>query len=301
METLRLPDGRSLDYTDGTTDGTTDGRDDRPVLVFHHGTPSAATRDRHFGAAADEVGVRVVRLSRPGYGGSTRLPGRRVADVAADVAALLDHLGVERCVTGGLSGGGPHALATAALLPDRVAGVLSIAGAAPATEPDLDFLAGMGAENVEEFGLARRGEAALRPWLETMAVEVRGATPEQLIEAMSTLLPEVDRAAVRGERGTAYGEDVTASMDEALRVGVDGWLDDDLAFVGDWGFDLADVRVPAFVWQGDEDLMVPPAHGAWLAAHLPDARAHLLPGEGHLSLALGSAVPMLTELVATLR
>lgn len=295
MDSLTLPDGRLLDYDAGVGDPTL------PVVVAHHGTPGAGTRNRHLDAAAASAGLRVVTFSRAGYGGSTRLAGRTVADVAADVTALLDHLGLERCATYGVSGGGPHALATAALLPERVAGVVCVAGVGPWGQPDLDFLDGMGADNVEEFGLALEGEPALRPWLEHEAEGLRGATPAQVVESMASLLPEVDRAAILGAQGAWMGEDIVASFGEAVRLGVDGWLDDDLAFTRPWGFDLADVAVPAYIWQGDVDLMVPFAHGAWLAAHVPGNESHLLTGEGHISLGIGHAEPMLEQLAADLR
>lgn len=240
-------------------------------------------------------------FSRPGYGGSTRHPGRTVADVAGDVAALLDHLDVATCATMGASGGGPHSLATAALLPERVRGVLCVAGVAPFGAAGLDFLAGMGEDNVEEFGLALEGEDALRPWLAAQAEGLRAATPGQVVESLASLLPQVDRDAILGATGAALGEDLAASFAEALRVSVDGWLDDDLAFTTAWGFDLADLQVPAMVWQGDADLMVPASHGRWLADHVPGATTHLLPGEGHLSITLGHAEQMLAELGATLR
>ncbi|MFB9314820.1 alpha/beta fold hydrolase [Nocardioides plantarum] len=298
METISLPDGRLLDLDPGPGDPAL------PTVVAHHGTPGAGTRDRHLDAVAAAAGVRVVTFSRAGYGGSTRHRGRTVADVAADVEALLDHLGVATCATMGASGGGPHALATAALLPDRVTGVLCIAGVGPWGEPDLDFMTGMGEDNVEEFGLALAGEDDVRPWLEEQAAAMRGTTPAQLVESMASILPEVDRAAVLGARGVQLGEDLVASFAEALRPGVDGWLDDDLAFTRPWGFDLDGLvsrKVPTFVWQGEVDLMVPPSHGRWLAARLTHASSHLLPDEGHLSISLGHLEQMIADLAATIR
>ena len=295
METLALPDGRSLDVDPGP------GDPGLPTVVMHHGTPGAGTRDRAFDAAAERAGVRVVTFSRAGYGGTTGRRGRDVAAVADDVRALADHLGLDRFVTAGASGGGPHALATAALLPDRVTGVLTIAGVGPWDDPDLDFLAGMGEDNVEEFGLALEGEAAVRPWMEGHLDALRSADPRQVVASLESILPEVDRAFVLGEHGAELGEDLAASTAEALRLGVDGWVDDDLAFTRPWGFDLADVRVPAYVWQGEADLMVPAAHGRWLADRLPQVVARVLPDEGHLSLVLGRTEEMLAELAATLR
>jgi pimeloyl-ACP methyl ester carboxylesterase len=286
VTTLGLPDGRRLDIE-------ISGPDDGLPLVFHHGTPGSVKRFGVIERAAHERGLRLITFSRPGYGDSTRLPGRSVADVAADVAAMLDQLDAPRCLVAGWSGGGPHALATAALLPDRVAGALVIAGVAPWDADGLDFLAGMGEQNIDEFGLAVRGEAAVRPGLEAEAVALRQATVADLVKGMETLLPDVDRAVLTDE----YGADLAANFAEALRIGVDGWLDDDLAFVRPWGFALADIAVPTFVWQGSEDLMVPFTHGQWLAGHIPGVTAHLESGEGHLSIGVGAMGAMLDELV----
>jgi pimeloyl-ACP methyl ester carboxylesterase len=289
MTTITLPDGRLLDIEVSGPDGA-------PPLVFHHGTPGSKVPLRALQRAAHGQGLRLVTYSRAGYGDSTRNAGRTVADVVPDIAALLDHLGAERCVTAGWSGGGPHALATAAGLPDRVAGVSSLAGAAPFGLPELDFTAGMGAQNIEEFGLAVEGEAAVRPYLEHDATGLRDADVAGMIASMESLLPEVDRAVLTDE----YAEDVLANLKEGIRTGVDGWLDDDLAFVRPWGFDLEDLTVLTFVWQGSADLMVPFAHGEWLAAHLPGAVAHLEQGEGHLSVTVGTIERIVGELAATL-
>ncbi|MGI3783057.1 MAG: alpha/beta fold hydrolase [Janthinobacterium lividum] len=289
MPLLRTPDGRSLDVAVTGPDGAV-------PLLFHHGTPSSVVQVRALQRATAARSLRLVTWSRPGYGASTRRRGRRVVDDADDAAALLDHLGADRCLVAGWSGGGPHALASAARLPERVAGVLCIAGAAPWDGDGLDFLAGMGEQNHDEFGRAVEGEAALRAYLETEAVELRDVDPDGLVAGLTTLLPAVDRAVLTDE----YGADVAAGMREAVRTGVDGWLDDDLAMVQGWGFDLDEVTVPTFVWQGQEDLMVPFAHGRWLSDHLPHATPHLLAGEGHLSVGLGSLDAMLDELVSTL-
>ncbi|MCU1601831.1 MAG: hypothetical protein JWO22_2540, partial [Frankiales bacterium] len=215
------------------------------------------------------------------------------ADAARDVEDLLDALDLEVFVVAGHSGGGPHALACGALLAGRCRAVATIAGAAPFEAEGLDFLAGMGEENVEEFGAAVQGEPVLRPLLEGYLPELRGATAEEVVASMSGLLPEVDVALMTS---TSYGEVVAARFRAALASGVDGWLDDDLAFVQPWGFDLAAIEVPVAVWQGSEDLMVPFAHGQWLAEHVPGAAAHLLQGEGHLSVVLGQLPEILTGL-----
>lgn len=288
--TLALPDGRDLEIAwSGPADG--------PVLLFHHGTPGARSQATHLRRAAHARGLRLVTYSRAGYGGSARRPGRSVSDIGADAAAMLDHVGVDRCLTGGWSGGGPHALATAAALPDRVDGVLLIAGVAPHDAVGLDFLAGMGEDNLVEFGAARQGEGPLRAFLESMAPELRAADAEGLVRSLASLLPEVDRAVLTDD----YGRDLAASFRDALRVGVDGWVDDDLAFVRPWGLDVGSLERPAFLWQGSADLMVPYAHGEWLADHIAGVTAHLLPGEGHLSVGLGHLDAMLDELLRTRR
>lgn len=269
---LKLPDGRNLDVrASGPADGI--------PLLHHHGTPGSAVQLRVTQRLASRLGLRLVTMSRAGYGASGRSPGRRVVDAAGDVAAVLDHLDIDRCVVAGWSGGGPHALACGAGLPDRVAAVLLVAGVGPYRADGLDFLAGMGEQNVEEFGLAVAGEKRLRPYLEKEAEALKSAAARDIIAAWSTLLPDVDRAALTAE----YGEDIAAQMHEAVRNGVDGWLDDDLAFVEPWGFELADVRCPVVLCQGRADLMVPYAHGEWLASRLPNVTAHLDPVEGHMS------------------
>lgn len=286
---LPLPDGRTLEIQ---VSGPAGG----PVLLFHHGTPGSAAPIRALDAAAHRHGLRMVTYSRAGYGRSSRNQGRTVANVAADMAAVLDHLGADTCVTAGMSGGGPHTLATAALLPDRVAGCTVIAGVAPYDSAGLDFLAGMGEQNIDEFGRALEGEQALRGYLDAEAAQMRGAEPAALAAAMSTLLPEVDLACLTGE----IGEDMARNIEDGIATSVDGWLDDDLAFVAPWGFALEDLRVPTHLWQGDADLMVPFAHGAWLAERLPGVVAHLEKGEGHLSVAFGKADAIVSELAACL-
>ena len=289
MTTIDLPDGRVLDITVSGPDGAV-------PLIFHHGTPGSVVPFRAMTRSAHERGLRLVTYSRAGYGASSRHPGRTVIDVADDVAAILDHLDADRCLTAGWSGGGPHALATGARLGARVAGVLVIAGIAPYGAAGLDFLAGMGAQNIEEFGLAVQGERQLRPYLEAAAIELRTADAAVIVKEMATLLPAVDVAVITDE----YGQDLVANFAESLRTGVDGWLDDDLAFVEPWGFDLDDLAVPTFVWQGSADLMVPFAHGQWLAGHVPSATAHLETGKGICPSGVGALDRMLDELAATL-
>jgi pimeloyl-ACP methyl ester carboxylesterase len=219
--------------------------------------------------------------SRPGYAGSDRVEGRSVAQVAADAHTVLEALGMHDFVTLGWSGGGPHALACAALLSDRCRAAATLAGAAPYDVDGLDFLAGMGKENVEEFTLAVSDPQGLRRFLDADAETSAHVTADEIVASFGSLASDVDKAALTGE----FAETVAELVRRAVSTGTDGWFDDDLAFVKPWGFDVRDIDVPVTVWQGEQDLMVPFAHGQWLAANIPTARPHLLPDEGHLSLA----------------
>jgi pimeloyl-ACP methyl ester carboxylesterase len=284
---LTTRDGRALDHV-------VVGQG--PLVVSLHGTPSGHRLRPSLVAAAAEVGVRVASYARPGYAGSTRLPGRTVADCVGDVLALADALGSERFAVVGASGGGPHALACGALAPDRCAAVATVAGVGPWQMEGLDFLAGMGEGNEVEFGAAVEGEQPLRdligPWREQMlAGGVQGT-----YDALVTVLSPPDREAFSSD----LAEDFHRGLETSLRDGVDGWVDDDLAFVRPWGFGLDEVRVPVHLWQGGQDLMVPPAHGQWLAEHLPTCTPHLLPDDGHLTLLQHRPAEILRGLTAAL-
>ena len=289
MEHIELADGRTLEYV---VEGPPGGL----PLVLHHGTPSGAVRYAPLFEAATRRGLRVVQHSRPGYAGSTGRPGRRVADVAADVAALLDAIGADSFVTAGWSGGGPHALACAALLPGRCRAAATIAGVAPYRAEGLDWLAGMGAENIAEFGAAAQGVEPLGLVLEEMAGDLAQVRAEDLVAALGDLLSEVDRKALVG----GFADYLAASSRHAISAGIDGWREDDLAFVADWGFPLDDLVVPVSIWQGDQDRMVPFEHGRWLSAHVAGAETHLVPGEGHLSI-INNVDTILADLVRTSR
>jgi pimeloyl-ACP methyl ester carboxylesterase len=218
-------------------------------------------------------------------------------DVVADTQAVLAELGAEHSLVAGWSGGGPHALACAARLPGALA-ALVIAGVAPFDADGLDFLAGMGDDNLEEFGAAQAGEVELRAYLDGARVGLVNVTPGEIVTEMGSLLPEVDRVVLSGQHGDEFGDDMAASFREAVRVGIDGWLDDDLEFMVGWGFALDEIRIPTQLWQGTADLMVPPSHGVWFADHLPQANVTILEGEGHLSVSLGALERMLDGLAA---
>ena len=286
--TVITPDGRSLDvYLAGPPDGD--------VLLFHSGTPAVPLPYQPSIDLMAERGLRYVAFSRAGYGSSTRDPGRSVADVVDDARVVLDHVGAERALTIGWSGGGPHALACAALLPDRIRAVATLASIAPYPAEGLDYLADTGAENIEEFNAALEGPEALIVFKERNWPIFREVTAEQIAEAFGDLVDDVDRGSLTGE----FAEYVAACFREALRESYWGWFDDDMAMIRPWGFELASIGVPVHVWQGRHDRMVPFAHGEWLAAHIPTAIPHLSDELGHLTIAVDSMGSILDELVAS--
>ncbi|MCW2905656.1 MAG: Alpha/beta hydrolase [Actinomycetia bacterium] len=286
-QVVATPDGRRLEVLAA-------GPEDGLPLLFHNGTPGGLVASPAMAAAAAARGLRTVMYARPGYGRSTGQPGRRIADAAADVTTVLDWLGARQFVTVGWSGGGPHALACAALLPGRCLAAASLAGVAPHRAGGLDWMAGMGPENVTEFTAAGQGDVALTAFLEKASAGLGQVISQQVAEELGGLVSAADRAVVTEE----FADYLAESFRAALRAGIAGWRDDDIAFVSDWGFPVEQAgAVPVAVWQGDEDRMVPFGHGAWLAAHIPRARAHLAPGEGHLTLAARSFGAVLDDLL----
>jgi pimeloyl-ACP methyl ester carboxylesterase len=285
---MYLADGRQLEVLAAGPEGGL-------PLVMHNGTPVGLVAYPPMMEAAAARGLRLIICARPGYGESTPRPGRLVADVTGDVAAALDEIGEPHFVTVGWSGGGPHALACAARLPGRCLAAATMAGVAPYGADGLDWLAGMGEENVTEFGAAVAGEGPLVGYLETEASGLATITGPEVAEGLGGLVSAADKAAATG----GFADYLAASFRAAVRGGVAGWRDDDLAFVADWGFTMAEAGVgaPVAIWQGDQDMMVPWAHGNWLAGHVPGARAHLVAGEGHLTLGVTSFGAILDDLL----
>jgi len=246
-------------------------------------------------ALGAERNVRHISYSRPGYGKSDRHEARSVGDCAQDVAAILDHLGIERAFMIGASGGGPHSLACAALLPHRTIAAASVAGVAPWNAEGLDWTAGMGQENVDECAAIEAGPKELREFLERQRAELIEVTGEQIVDALGDLVSAPDRAVLAGD----FADHLAASSAEALSDGIWGWFDDDVAIVGDWGFHLGAIARPVAIWQGRDDRFVPVAHGEWLARHVASARAQLRDGEGHLSITVGSYAEILDDLLTS--
>ena len=251
----------------------------RPVLV-HNGTPNSRLLYEPTVRLAENQGIRIIGYDRPGYGGSERDPGRTVAGCAADVRAIATALGIERLAVWGISGGGPHAIACAALLPDLVPAVAVLASIAPWGAQGLDYFEGMGSENVEDFELTLRDRAAGRAKHEQDRLESLAATPETIYTTIETLLSPMDREALTVTL-TRY---LYESMQLGLAPGADGWWDDDVAFAEPWGFELEHIRTPVLLLHGRQDRFVPFSHGEWLARHIPGVEARLSDNDGHLTL-----------------
>jgi pimeloyl-ACP methyl ester carboxylesterase len=255
--------------------------DGKPVVV-HNGTPSSKLPYPRWVEDGEDRGIRHVWYDRPGYADSTARFGRSVADAAQDVADIVDALGVERFGVMGISGGGPHTLACAALLPERVTGAAVLASAAPYPADGLDWLAGMGDDNVAEFEAALNGKDALEGFLTEQVEQVSGTGPHDIAEHLRSLLGPADSAALTGE----IAEHFHASFLDAVSAGIDGWRDDDLAFTRHWGFELGDIDVPVLLWHGVDDKFVPVSHGKWLADHIPGVTSHISDTDGHITIAI---------------
>ena len=268
------PEGRTLEVLTGGDPGGF-------PFLFHSGSPSAVAANAAIDDAVTAAGLRLVTFSRPGYGGSTPRPAPgRYGDDVVESRAVLDHLGIGEFVTAGWSGGGPRALACAALLPDRCRAAATLAGVAPYRADDLDWFAGMAEENLAEYHAAEQGPEVYEALVVDQILPVLSATPDEIADAMGGLVTPVDKAFVTDD----FADWMSRTFHRAAAQGAVGVRDDGLAAVDDWGFDLTGIRVPVAVWQGRQDAMVPFGHGEWLAAHVPGARAHLLEGDGHLSL-----------------
>jgi pimeloyl-ACP methyl ester carboxylesterase len=265
---VALPDGRTLHAYDTGGDG--------PVVFWHHGTPN-------LGRPPEPLfrdGVRWISYDRPGYGGSTPRPDRDVASVAADSAAVADALGVDRFALLGHSGGGPHALACAALLPDRALAVAGVSGPAPYGSPGLDWFAGM----------APGSAASLRAAVEGRAVKEKHEA--DVDEDADIGFVPADWAALEGSWswfGSVVGP-ATAAGPAAL-------IDDDLAAVRPWGFDPATITAPVLLVHGAADRMIPAAHSRWLAAAIPAADLRIVPDEGHVSVLVPAGADTVTWLI----
>ncbi|WP_223189784.1 alpha/beta fold hydrolase [Nonomuraea terrae] len=241
------------------------GDDGLPAVLWHHGTPNVGAPPEPLADMALQLGLRWVAYDRPGYGASTRWPGRRVGSAAVLGERVADALGIGRFAVMGHSGGGAHALACAALLRERVTAAVSVSAPAPYGAEGLDWFTGMYASGAAGFRAALRGRAELERHQAAAAYDPEMFTPE-------------DHAALEGD-WSWFGEVVAA----AQAGGPGGQIDDDLAYVAPWGCDPAEVTAPVLIMHGDQDRVVPSAHGGWLAGRCPSAELRLLPGDGHIS------------------
>lgn len=263
---LQLGDGRTLHLYDTCAEGV----DARLTVVWHHGTPNTGAPPEPLFEAAAERGIRWVSYDRPAYGGSTPRPGRDLASAAADVAGIADALGIGRFAVMGHSGGSPHALACGALLPDRVLAAVCVSALAPFDAEGLDWFAGLSAASVADLQAASRGRAALEQHLASTDFD-----PEQFTPA--------DHAALSGTWSW-----LGAVAGQAIAGGLEGMVDDDLAYVAPWGFAPGQVGAPVLLVHGGKDRMAPCSHARWLADHLPSAELWVRPDDGHISALDGS-------------
>lgn len=286
---VNTPDGRTLAVQEaGDPDGV-------PVLYLA-GSPSSRLIYREDAEAAERAGVRLLSYDRPGYGGSSRDEGRTVASCAADVRAIAAGLGIDRLGIYGISGGGPHALACAALLGDLVPAVAALASVAPWGVEGLDFFDGMGDSNVGDTELYFSDRAASRAKCESDRAAMLEADTEGVIEVMKSLLSPVDAAVLTGE----LAHYMVQATKLGLAAGPDGWWDDGVAHLSPWGFELDSITTPVLLIHGREDRFVPFGHGQWLAAQVPGVEARLTDADGHLTLLVNHLDEIYTWLLARL-
>ncbi|GAA2139989.1 alpha/beta hydrolase [Kitasatospora kazusensis] len=257
----------------------------RPVFLLH-GTPGSRLGPVPRSTVLYRLGVQLISFDRPGYGDSTRLPGRRVSAAAADVTTIADALGLDHFAVLGRSGGGPHALACAALLPDRVVRVATLVSPAPRDADDLDWYSGMTPSNVREYSEVERGLRHFADAFQLRSQQIR-ADPVTLIKDLVPELPPTDRTLVSD---SGIRRMLLSTYREAFRYGADGWIDDVLAFTSDWGFKVEDITVQVRLWHGADDQFSPVDHSRWLADHIPGAELYLEPGAAHFG-----ALKVMTE------
>jgi pimeloyl-ACP methyl ester carboxylesterase len=259
---VRLSDGRTAHVYDTGARDASGGI----TVVWHHGTPQIGEPPEPLVEAGHQHGIRWVGYDRPGDGGSPRQLDRTIGSAAGDVAAIADALGIDRFAVMGHSGGGSHALAGAALLPDRVVSVVCIAGLAPIDAGGLDWFAGMATSGAAELRAAVTGQAALEARLASTVFDEEQFTP-------------TDHAALAGAWSC-----LGAFAQRATSQGLAGMVDDDVAYVRPWGFDLDQVRAPVLFVHGRADRIVPSSHSQWLARHCPSSDLWLRPDDGHISV-----------------
>jgi pimeloyl-ACP methyl ester carboxylesterase len=217
-------------------------------------------------------GLRLISYDRPGYGESTPQPGRTMADCAADVRAICAALGIERLVAWGLSGGGPHVLACAALLPDLVTAAASLSSPAPYDAEGLDWLGGMGPGAEEDVRLMFGDRAKARAAFTEEREQLLAASPAELAQQWQKTSPDAD---------LAFLTDEATCVQQALAAGIEGFYGDNRAQLIPWGFDVAEITVPVLLLHGRRDEAVPFGHAQWLADRIPGVEVRFYDHEGH--------------------
>ncbi|MGV9315159.1 alpha/beta fold hydrolase [Streptomyces sp. NPDC003691] len=283
---VRMNDGRHLI---AELSGDPGGR---PVFLLH-GTPGSRLGPAPRGMVLYQRGMQLIAYDRPGYGESDRLAGRSVADVAQDVRAIADDLGLERFSVVGRSGGAPHALACAALMPDRVDRTAALVTLAPRDAEGLDWFEGMAASNVDAYTSALDDPTVFTKVFTLRSDEIR-RDPIRLLNDLRRELPDSDRAVVADAGVRSM---LLRNYQEALRMSAWGWIDDALAFSSPWGFDPADIDCPVMLWHGEQDVFSPVGHSRWLAERIPGVTAVLEPAAAHFDAlhALPGILTWLTE------
>ncbi|WP_247707036.1 alpha/beta fold hydrolase [Streptomyces liliiviolaceus] len=269
---VRTADGRRLQVE---ISGDPEGR---PVFLLH-GMPGSRVGPKPRSLFLHQRGTRLISFDRPGYGGSDRRAGRQVADVVEDVAAVANAFALERFAVVGRSGGAPHALACAALMPGRVTRVAALVGLAPRDAEGLDWFEGMTPSNVEEFTTAVTDPDRYAAGLIPRSAAIR-CNPARLLDELRSDLTHEDRLIVSD---SSIRSMLLRTYREALRTSVYGWLDDAIALTGPWGFDPAYIGVPVLLWHGAKDAFSPASHFSWLAARVPRATAVLEPKAAHFA------------------
>ena len=249
-------------------------------VVLHSGTPGSHVIPISMIQDAEAHKIRLIGYDRPGYGESTPLPNRNISTAADDVAVIAKHLHLSRLATVGASGGGPHALACAALLPDLIAGAVAMESVAPYNTQGLDWFAGMDEGTTTEFRAAALGREAFTEFVTAGAAGMVATTVDQMVEGFRSMSSSADDTAIYEATGRWFFD----TSREALKHGNEGWIDDDLAFCASWGFDLTQIKVPVLVMHGVQDTMVPISHGRWLAEQIPGAEARYFDNDNHFTL-----------------
>lgn len=280
--TVWAPDGRRL------TVRVLGDRSGAPVF-FMHGTPGSRIGPFPRSALLHQFGVRLIAYDRPGYGESDRLPLRSVAHAAADVRTIADALGIGHFSVVGRSGGGPHALACAALMPDRVSRCAVLVGLAPRHAKGLDWYEGMTESNRREYSVAESGVGELAQKIEASAEQIRN-DPNALLRNLGPELPLPDWQVI-ADNAIRIG--MRRNFAEALARSGAGWVDDARSFTQEWGFDPADILVPTLLWHGAQDVFSPVQHTHWLARTIPGAIEMIAEDAAHFSAldALPSLLP----------